>query len=265
VLARYKVPQNIDMEDKIIGPLTMIQFVYLLVGGMAVYLMWTFFDISLFLITGIPILILTLAMAFLKVQDQPFPKFLASAILFLVKPKARVWAKDPNASHLSIVKKTASKPEEASPTQQGPSRGEIAQLASVLDTGGRAKAFEDRTVAPEPQQTQPPQTPVTQVPPNSPTQPPAPTATKTVPIQQATPAPQPAPPQVPPKPQTPTESLKKIADVASQPAGSVPMAGTGAGSIPTEPPKPPDNTAAQLAGALDMQPIEQQTDENGQT
>ena len=34
---RYKVPQNIDMEDRIVGPLTMVQFVIVMIGGMIVY------------------------------------------------------------------------------------------------------------------------------------------------------------------------------------------------------------------------------------
>ncbi|MBI4032739.1 PrgI family protein [Candidatus Berkelbacteria bacterium] len=104
-MARYQVPQNIDMEDKIVGPLTMLQFVYLMVGGMIVYLSWTLFDISLFLVIAVPVGLFTLALAFVKVQDQPFPKFMAAFLLYLVRPKARVWQKEQQLSELKLTKK----------------------------------------------------------------------------------------------------------------------------------------------------------------
>lgn len=130
-MARYQVPQNIDMEDKIVGPLTMLQFVYLMIGGMIIYLAWTVFDIQLFLLIAVPVGLFALAMAFVKVQDQPFPKFMAAFLLYLVRPKSRVWQKEQQLSQLKLTKKT----EVFQPTggEKTFDRDKSAELASILD------------------------------------------------------------------------------------------------------------------------------------
>ena len=57
---QFQVPQGIDMEDKIVGPLTLIQFLYLLVGGVIDYLL--FLNLKgnfIFWILALPITIFT--------------------------------------------------------------------------------------------------------------------------------------------------------------------------------------------------------------
>ncbi|HSX41784.1 MAG TPA: PrgI family protein [Candidatus Saccharimonadales bacterium] len=94
---QFKVPQNIDMEDKIIGPLTLTQFFYLLFGGLIIYILFN--DLAplssfLFWILALPIGLFSFAMAFVKVQDRPFPSFMMAGIKFLTQPRARVWQRD---------------------------------------------------------------------------------------------------------------------------------------------------------------------------
>lgn len=95
-MAQYKVPQNIDMQDKIFGPLTLFQFLYLLTGGMFAYALLKI-SLYLFIAFGIPVGVLALAFAFVKVQDQPFSKFLGSLIHYNLTPKTWVWHKGPTA------------------------------------------------------------------------------------------------------------------------------------------------------------------------
>lgn len=251
-MARYQVPQNIDMEDKIIGPLTMIQFVYLMIGGMIVYLAWTFFDIELFLVTGLPVALLTLALAFVKIQDQPFPKFLAATLLFLVRPKSRVWSKDPAAAHLTIVEKKASKPEETSPLQAKPNRTELGELASVLDTGGRSETGQEVRVKAE--ETTPPtiqndQISSTKIQTNSNLQIPNQQSAQPSPLN-----PEPSPGASIPTIESPADKLKKIAAVAEVPLGeSTPPSLDLQPSTPTPGPDVAAD-AAKLAQTLDGQP-----------
>ncbi len=89
---QYKVPQHIDEEDKILGPLTFIDFIYLLVGGALILFCFVLFDFGLFLFLAIPIALLSAALALIKVQDQPFSRFLVTFLLYLRQPKRRVWA-----------------------------------------------------------------------------------------------------------------------------------------------------------------------------
>ncbi len=88
---QYKVPQHIDEEDKILGPLTFVNFIYLLVGGALILFSFVLFDFALFIVLAIPIALFSLAFALVKVQDQPFSHFFVSLLLFLKQPKKRVW------------------------------------------------------------------------------------------------------------------------------------------------------------------------------
>lgn len=123
------------MEDKIIGPLTMAQFLYLMVGGMAIYLMYLTLIPVAFFSLSIPLGLVTLAFAFLKVQDQPLPKFLAATLLYLVRAKSRVWQKDASASYLKIVSKgPTGTPAAAAPTSSV-DKSELDELSHILDSG----------------------------------------------------------------------------------------------------------------------------------
>jgi len=75
---RYEVPQFIEIEDKIVGPLTWKQFVFLAGGAGGAVLLWLSLPplIAIFLI--VPIAVLALALAFYKYNQRPF--ILSSAI-----------------------------------------------------------------------------------------------------------------------------------------------------------------------------------------
>lgn len=91
---QYKVPQNINQEDKILGPLTFVQFIYVLIGGGIILLSFATFSLPVFFVVAIPIAIITAAFALLKIQDQPFSRFFIAFLLFLRQPKQRIWQPD---------------------------------------------------------------------------------------------------------------------------------------------------------------------------
>lgn len=95
---QYKVPQHIDIEDKIVGPFTMKQFIYLLVAGFIIYAWWnysnSFIDpppMLIFIPLALPVGILGLCFALLKINDRPFEIFVLSVFKFIFSPKQRVW------------------------------------------------------------------------------------------------------------------------------------------------------------------------------
>lgn len=91
---RYQIPQFIDVEDKIVGPLTLKQFVYLAGGaGMCfVAYKYTPLIISIVLITLIGIL--SASLAFYKINNKPFIDFLESAFMFYTKGNLYIWKKE---------------------------------------------------------------------------------------------------------------------------------------------------------------------------
>jgi len=128
---QFQVPQNIDLEDKIIGPLTLKQFIILLVGGMFDYMWYTFFDTAAFILLAIPTTLFTLALVFARVREEPFPKFLGNLILFALKPKILTWGETKKPK---IIETKKAKKEKVVPKVT--SGSEIEKLARVIDTSG---------------------------------------------------------------------------------------------------------------------------------
>jgi len=90
---RFEVPQFIEIEDKIFGPFTWRQFVYLMGGvGIAVVLFITT-PFIVFIFLGFPIGSLAILLAFYPVNNRPFSVFLESAVTFLRGTKLYLWRK----------------------------------------------------------------------------------------------------------------------------------------------------------------------------
>lgn len=90
---RFEVPQFIEVEDKIFGPVTAKQFVFLSGGvGMAVVLFMTtnFFIFALF---GLPLGGLAILFAFYKINNRPFANFAEAFIQYMGRNKLYLWRK----------------------------------------------------------------------------------------------------------------------------------------------------------------------------
>lgn len=90
-MQRFQVPQFIDVEDKIFGPLTTKQFFYLLAGGGLSFLLWTFLQFWLFIILAAPVIGVTVSMAFVKVNGRPFLEVLVHSINYFLRPRLFLW------------------------------------------------------------------------------------------------------------------------------------------------------------------------------
>ena len=91
---RFQVPQFTEIEDKIFGPLTLKQFVYLVGGGGGVFVFYALLPLPLAIIFGIPIALFTLALAFYKVHNQPFIKVVENAFYYITSAKLYLWKKE---------------------------------------------------------------------------------------------------------------------------------------------------------------------------
>lgn len=88
---QFRVPQFIDIEDKIFGPFTFHEFAYLIGGAGMIYLVYKILPlwISIFLI--IPIATLTVCLVFVKINNKPFVYYLQAAFTYLISSKLYVW------------------------------------------------------------------------------------------------------------------------------------------------------------------------------
>lgn len=91
---RYQVPQFIEIEDKIFGPLTLKQFIYLAGGGGVSVLLYEIFPLFVAVFFIVPIVALAVALAFYKVNGQPFIKILEYAFYYVVGSKLYLWRKN---------------------------------------------------------------------------------------------------------------------------------------------------------------------------
>lgn len=94
-MRQYQVPQFIDVEDKIVGPLTIRQFLYLLAGGGAVVLSYYVLPFFLFVLIAIPAAAFAAGLAFVKVNGIPLPRLTANMIGYLSKPRLYLWKQMP--------------------------------------------------------------------------------------------------------------------------------------------------------------------------
>src|SRR3989338_4835230 len=84
-MRQFSVPQFIEVEDKIFGPLSLKQFIYILGGVAAVFIIYVFVGMLGVIFLGLPIAGLAAALAFYKVNNQPFIKVAANAISYYSK------------------------------------------------------------------------------------------------------------------------------------------------------------------------------------
>ncbi len=97
---RFSVPQFIDIEDKIFGPFTFKQFVYLAGGAGICFIIYKLLPFFFAVLLIVPIAGLSLALTFYKVNNKPFIAILESYIRFLVQGKLYIWKKDPNKKEI---------------------------------------------------------------------------------------------------------------------------------------------------------------------
>ncbi len=90
-MAQYQVPQFIEVEDKIFGPLTLKQFIYLAGGGGLCLLFFTLLPLYLTVILAIPVLALSAGLAFYTVNGRPLIFALEHAFGYLTGTKLYLW------------------------------------------------------------------------------------------------------------------------------------------------------------------------------
>ncbi|HNW96472.1 MAG TPA: PrgI family protein [Candidatus Paceibacterota bacterium] len=90
-MGTFQVPQFIDIEDKIIGPLSLRQFLILVGTAALAFLSFKVLQIWLWIIVGGLIGALGLALAFLKINGQNFSRVAVNFLRYMIHPRLYVW------------------------------------------------------------------------------------------------------------------------------------------------------------------------------
>ena len=142
-MQQFTVPQFIYVEDKILGPVTIRQFLIMLGGSVIVFLVYRYGDLGTFVLVLAVVGSLSLMFAFVKVNGQTFHYFLLNIIQTTKKPSLRIWHKSYMKRELNMLRKLDTDIEVVKAVVKKPVRRQhIRDLSLVVNTGGYYKAEE---------------------------------------------------------------------------------------------------------------------------
>lgn len=144
----FTVPQFIDVEDKIIGALTVRQFIISLTGFIIIAIAYKLFPVFIFIIVTILSFLVFGALAFAKINGRPFHFFLLNAMQTSRKPKLRVWNHKNSLRDIAEEDDTGQALQETAnknitvPHKELP-KSRLNELSLVVDTRGVYKGGDD--------------------------------------------------------------------------------------------------------------------------
>ncbi len=126
---QYEVPQFIDVEDKIFGPLTFKQFVYLAGAAGITVICFTLLNTFFAFLLAAPFVGLGLALAFYKINDKPFIEVMGNAIAYYFGNKLYLWKQ----REISVTSTTQVSSSSAMPTVPSITASKLKDLAWSLN------------------------------------------------------------------------------------------------------------------------------------
>ncbi len=134
---QFVVPQFIDVEDKIFGPISVRQFVVILGGGFIVVIEYFIFPFIAFLVIALITFAIIALFAFYRINGQNFHIFLLNLATTMRNPKLKLWGKRLEYEELvEAKKKEKDGPSAPTSPKATPSRSRLQELSLIVDTGG---------------------------------------------------------------------------------------------------------------------------------
>ena len=138
-MATYKVPQDVEADDKLIGPFSFRQFIYLIIVILAGVLAWGLSKLFIGLaIVPLPVILLFGALALPLRKDQPMEIYLAAIISFYLKPHKRLWDPDGIETLIEITVPKVVEIQRSKNITQADAEQRFSYLAGIVDSGGWA-------------------------------------------------------------------------------------------------------------------------------
>ena len=126
----YQVPQFIEVEDKIFGPFTLKQFIYVAGGVGLCAILLLYLPLLFGIILAIPVAVFTAALAFYKINNKPFVEIMDAAFKYYLGDRLYLWKKEkPQAEEAAPAAIVASEDR----AKLGMSTSRLHELAWSLD------------------------------------------------------------------------------------------------------------------------------------
>ena len=138
-MAVYKVAQDVEADDKLIGPFSFRQFIYLIIVAISIALAWGLSRLFIGLaIIPAPLIIFFGALALPLRKDQPMEVYLGALVSFYLKPRRRIWEPDGIESLIQITAPTVVEVQRTKDITDIEAERRLSYLADIADTQGWA-------------------------------------------------------------------------------------------------------------------------------
>lgn len=138
-MSEYKVPQNVEADDKLFGPFSFRQFIYLLITAAAGGLTYVFYMIfPVLAIIPLPAVIFFGVLALPLKKDQPMETYVAALLSFYLKPRRRLWDPDGVEYTIEITAPRIVEEQKVKNLSQRDAEERFSYLANLVDSEGWA-------------------------------------------------------------------------------------------------------------------------------
>lgn len=139
-MAVYKVPQDVEADDKLIGPFSFRQFIYLIIVAIAIAAAWGLSRAFLALaVIPLPVIIFFAILALPLRKDQPMETYLSAVVSFyFLKSRKRLWQPDGIDSFITIIPPKDTERVLTKDLNEDEATRRLNYLADLVDTHGWA-------------------------------------------------------------------------------------------------------------------------------
>ncbi len=134
-MSQVTVPQFIENEDKIFGPVTVRQFIIMFLSAILTYLLYKMLTLELFILCALLLNGAAGIIAFMTINGQPFHFFVLHVLQSLKRPSLRVWHRQ-EYKPLSIEDLELKEIAPKTPSAPKVTGHRLHDISLVLDTGG---------------------------------------------------------------------------------------------------------------------------------
>lgn len=139
-MAVYKVPQDVEADDKLLGPFSFRQFIYLIIVALAIGMGYLLSQIFIgLIIIPLPVILFFGALALPLKKDQPMEAYLGALVSFyFLKPRKRLWVPDGLTELVTITAPRQAEPDRVKDISGNEARARLGYLTDIVESRGWA-------------------------------------------------------------------------------------------------------------------------------
>ena len=136
-MANHKVPTDVETADKLIGFLSLKQFIFTLAGFGTIFMAYTFAKATPFLsIPFLPVIFVFFILGLYQKKDQPVEVFLAAWLKFKLSPKTKIWNQEGYEQHVIVTAPKKETIDYSKGMTRQDVRDKLKGLGTIADTKG---------------------------------------------------------------------------------------------------------------------------------